>query len=126
MPISKILYFLRIWPFREFESELSNECRIDTTFMYHHDFRKCRVPVNTTLDRNYIILNDLVPNGNQFYAKPVGKTPSVVVSFVECSFGSVKLFSTTGSGVHSQDLFSLPPNVGSNTIWYLNCIQRKI
>ena len=88
----------------------------DATFIIHHVFRKCLVPANTNLDRKYSFPNDLTPNGIQFCAKSVGKTIRVVVSNVECSFGSVKLLSATGSGVHSQDLLSQEPDVGSNII----------
>ena len=84
------------------------------------------VPVNKNLYRNYIFPNDLVPNGIQLRAKSVGKSLPFVVSIVECSFGSVKLLSTSGSGTHSEDLFSPPPNAGSNIIWYLSYIKRQI
>ena len=101
----------RTRPFGEFESELTNERQIDTTFIIPHDFRKCRVPANTNLDRNYIFPNDLASNGIQCCPKSVGKALSVAVSIVECTFGSVKLLSTAASGVLSQDLLGMPPRI---------------
>ena len=95
-------------------------------FIFHHDFWKCCVPVNTKLECNYIFPNYLASNRIQFGTKPVWKALSVVVSTVEYSFSSVKLLSNTGSGVNSLDLFSPPLNVGPNIIWQLNCIQRQI